>query len=32
MPSFSPIESWKCIFEKHGFIEANENIKKLDEF
>jgi len=30
--SFKPVETWKEIFKKHGFMEAIENMKKLEIF
>lgn len=30
--SYSPVEIWKRKFELHGFFEAIENMKKLEEF
>lgn len=30
--SFTPVETWKEIFKKHGFMEAIENMKKLEIF
>lgn len=30
--SFTPVEIWTHIFEKHGFSEAIENMKKLEEY
>jgi hypothetical protein len=30
--SFVPLEIWKKKFKKHGFYEAIENMKKLEEY
>ncbi len=30
--SFVPVEIWKNKFKKHGFYEAIENMKKLEEY
>jgi hypothetical protein len=30
--SFTPVEIWKSKFEKHGFDEAIENMKNLEEY
>jgi len=30
--SFTPVEVWIDIFNKHGFSEAIENMKKLQVF
>ena len=30
--SFVPVEIWAHIFEQHGFHEAIENMKKLEEY
>jgi len=30
--SFTPVETWINIFKKHGFSEAIENMKKLEEY
>ena len=30
--SFVPVEIWRHNFEKHGFYEAIENMKKLEEY
>jgi hypothetical protein len=30
--SFVPVEIWESNFRKHGFYEAIENMKKLEEF
>ena len=30
--SFTPVETWKEIFKKYGFMEAIENMKKLEIF
>jgi|LDZT01.1.fsa_nt_gi hypothetical protein len=30
--SFTPVETWKEIFKKHGFMEAIKNMKKLEIF
>lgn len=30
--SFTPVEIWMDIFKKHGFSEAIENMKKLEEY
>jgi hypothetical protein len=30
--SFTPVEIWIDIFKKHGFSEAIENMKKLEEY
>jgi hypothetical protein len=30
--SFTPIEIWEKKFKKHGFYEAIENMKKLEEY
>ena len=30
--SFTPVETWKNKFEKHGFYEAIENMKNLEEY
>lgn len=30
--SYTLVETWKKKFESHGFYEAIENMKKLEEF
>jgi len=30
--SFTPVETWQEIFKKYGFMEAIENMKKLEIF
>ena len=30
--SFTPVEIWKKKLKKHGFLEAIENMKKLEEY
>lgn len=30
--SFTPVEIWERNFKKHGFLEAIENMKKLEEY